>query len=84
MSGGFYGVSQALLKKLVVNPHYNSFRRGYEDMQFGKLVRHVSASTVKTIHFPNGQYWCHFKVRADATDERLSGRVGWSASLCIK
>jgi hypothetical protein len=53
-------------------------------MQFGKLVRHVAASTVTTVHFPNGLYWCHFMVRADATAERLAGRVGLNASLCSK
>jgi hypothetical protein len=41
MSGGFYGISRHLAKKMASHPHIHGFHQGFEDIQIGKLVAAV-------------------------------------------
>lgn len=76
MSGGFYGVSSTLARKMVHGPTMKSFMRGFEDLQTGKLIQAVTArerGNVDVLGFDNGVNWCHFQHRTEITPEILSG-----------
>ena len=88
MSGGFYGVSATLARRMANDPMAKMFTRGIEDLQTGKLIQAVAAksrSQVDVLAFENGMNWCHFKNRSVITPAILSGEKTFvGADSCTK
>jgi hypothetical protein len=90
MSGGFYGVSSSLAKKMLDFPGLAHFNKGPEDLQIGHLIEAVlkkeplGRREINIMNWPNGEHWCHFKNRTDMTFEHLSGQQPFVSDDCFK
>lgn len=64
MSGGFYGLSTELAKRVVACRYYKSHRVGDEDLQLGKAVKECAANRVEVqlVSVPQKAAWCHSKA----------------------
>lgn len=59
MSGGFYGMSSLLVKKVIESPYSYRHAHGPEDMQVGLWIREAYRAT-RVLNVPNGKLWCHW------------------------
>ena len=90
MSGGFYGVSSALAKKMINHPNLNQFKKGIEDLRTGHLVKAVietekdPQNMLQLSNWENGVHWCHFKEKSNVTFEYLSGQRPFTKGDCYK
>jgi hypothetical protein len=61
MSGGFYGMSQTLVKSVALCEYSRFHNKGYEDLVTGKMIKHC-VPDAHLFAVPNGQAWCHSKL----------------------
>lgn len=66
MSGGFYGLSGALARRLADCPYAQANRVGPEDLVTGKGVKRCGDGTERVEHVRNGIAWCHSKQNTPA------------------
>lgn len=59
MSGGMYGLSSRLVKRVIESPYSYRHAHGPEDMQTGLWIRNACPET-RVVNVPNGVLWCHW------------------------